>query len=64
MSFYNQGNRPMFASTTQPLKLTPRPYNDDNHTTWVGGAVKFVSVPTEIDFDQAHIFVRVVPFPP
>jgi len=58
MSFYNQGSRPMFASSQDALKLAPRPYNDDNHTIWVGGAIKYVSVPTEIDFDQARIFVR------
>ncbi|KAF9452129.1 catalase-domain-containing protein [Macrolepiota fuliginosa MF-IS2] len=56
MSFYNQGSRPEFASTQDALKLTPRPYNDDNHTIWVGGAVKFVSTPSEIDFDQARGF--------
>jgi len=56
MAYYNQGSRPIFASTTDALKLAPRPYNDDNHTTWAGGAVKFVSVPSEIDFDQARGF--------
>lgn len=59
MSFYNQGSRPVFASTQDALKLVPRPYNDDNHTIWVGGAVKYVSVPSEIDFDQARGFVSV-----
>lgn len=59
MSFYNQGSRPIFASTVDALKLAPRPYNDDNHTIWTGGAVKYVSVPSEIDFDQARGFVRV-----
>lgn len=52
----------MFASSQDALKLVPRPYNDDNHTTWVGGAVKYVSVPTEQDFEQARIFVRVLFF--
>ncbi len=58
MSFDNQGSRPVFASTQDALKLIPRPYNDDNHTIWTGGAVKYVSVPSEIDFDQPRIFVR------
>lgn len=56
MSFFNQGSRPVFASTQDPLKLVSRPYNDDNHTVWVGGAVKYVSQPSEIDFDQARGF--------
>jgi catalase len=59
MSFNNQGSRPNFASTQgqDQLQLTPRPYNDDNHTTWVGGAVKYVSQPTELDFELPRIFV-------
>ncbi|KXN88045.1 Catalase [Leucoagaricus sp. SymC.cos] len=56
MSFFNEGSRPVFASTQDALKLIKRPYNDDNHTIWVGGAVKYVSQPSEIDFDQARGF--------
>jgi catalase len=60
MAFNNQGSRPNFASTQgqNQLGLTPRPYNDDNHTVWVGGAVKYVSQPSELDFDLPRIFVR------
>ncbi|KAF7976232.1 hypothetical protein HWV62_7260 [Athelia sp. TMB] len=56
MAYNNQGNRPNFMSTQDPIQLTPRPYNDDNHTIWVGGAVKYVSQPTELDFDLPRIF--------
>jgi hypothetical protein len=52
----------MFASTQDPLNYQPRPYNDDNHTIWVGGAVKYVSQPSEIDFVQAREFVSFLSF--
>lgn len=57
MSFNNQGKRPNFWSQQDMLNLEVRPYNDDNHTIWVGGAVKYVSTPSEIDFDLPRIFV-------
>lgn len=56
MNFNNQGNRPNFWSQQDLLGLAPRPYNDDNHTIWTGGAVKYLSIPSEIDFDQPRIF--------
>ncbi|KAH0826396.1 catalase-like domain-containing protein [Lanmaoa asiatica] len=51
MNFNNQGKRPNFWS-----QQDIRPYNDDNHTIWVGGAVKYVSTPTEQDFELPRIF--------
>lgn len=59
MNFNNQGSRPNFASTQgqDQMQLTPRYYNDDNHTSWVGGAVKYLSQPTEIDFDLPRYWV-------
>ena len=45
-------------STIDPINLEQRPYNDDNHTIWTGGAVKYVSRPTELDFELPRIFVR------
>ncbi|KAG1830450.1 catalase-like domain-containing protein [Suillus variegatus] len=56
MNFNNQGNRPNFWSQQDLLGLAPRPYNDDNHTIWTGGAVKYLSIPSEIDFDQPRLF--------
>ncbi|KAF8892917.1 catalase-like domain-containing protein [Infundibulicybe gibba] len=56
MSFNNQGSRPNFMSTQDPIQLQPRFYNDDNHTIWVGGAIKYLSTPAEIDFDLPRIF--------
>ncbi|KAG1786169.1 catalase-like domain-containing protein [Suillus plorans] len=56
MNFNNQGDRPNFWSQQDLLGLAPRPYNDDNHTIWTGGAVKYLSTPSEIDFDQPRIF--------
>jgi catalase len=58
MNFNNQGKRPNFWSQQDLLPLAPRPYNDDNHTIWTGGAVKYLSTPTELDFDLPRIFVR------
>jgi len=31
----NQGNRPNYPSTQEPLNLPPRAYRDANHTIWV-----------------------------
>ncbi|ETW79350.1 catalase [Heterobasidion irregulare TC 32-1] len=56
MSFNNQGSRPNYMSTIDPINLEQRPYNDDNHTIWTGGAVKYVSRPTELDFELPRIF--------
>jgi catalase len=58
MSFNNQGKRPNFWSQQDMMQLAPRPYNDDNHTIWTGGAVKYLSTPTEQDFELPRIFVR------
>lgn len=49
-------------STIDPIQVETRPYNDDNHTIWTGGAVKYVSTPSEIDFDLPRIFVSTCPF--
>jgi catalase len=60
MAYNNQGNRRNFYSTQDQMQLPTRYYNDDNHTTWVGGAVKFLSQHTEIDYDQARGFVCIL----
>lgn len=57
MSYYNQGDRPNYASTVKALKRDPRPYNDDNHTMWVGGALQYISDSDEADYEQARGFV-------
>lgn len=57
MNFNNQGKRPNFWSQQDMLNLEDRPYNDDNHTIWVGGAVKYLSAPTEQDFELPRMFV-------
>ena len=57
MAFNNQGKRPNFWSQQDMLNLEVRPYNDENHTIWVGGAVKYLSTPTEQDFELPRIFV-------
>ncbi|KZO89518.1 catalase-domain-containing protein [Calocera viscosa TUFC12733] len=56
MSINNQGSRPDYMSSIQPMNLEVRPYNDDNHTIWVGGAVKYLSQPSEVDYVQPRIF--------
>ncbi|KAG2074397.1 catalase-domain-containing protein [Suillus decipiens] len=56
MAFNNQGKRPNFWSQQDTLGLAPRPYNDDNHTIWTGGAVMYLSTPTEADFDLPRTY--------
>jgi catalase len=52
----NQGSRPNYPSTQQTLGLPPRAYNDANHTVWVGGAVRYLSTVSDVDFDWPRIF--------
>ncbi|KAF8550192.1 hypothetical protein OG21DRAFT_1606045, partial [Imleria badia] len=52
----NQGTRPNFWSQQDMLNLEVRPYNDDNHTIWVGGAINYLSTPTEQDLELPRIF--------
>ncbi|KAL1715661.1 catalase-like domain-containing protein [Schizophyllum commune] len=52
----NQGNRPNYMSTQSPIKLAKRPYVDDTHQQWTGGAVSALSRVTEIDFDWPRRF--------
>jgi len=53
----NQGNRPNYQSTLSPIKLAPSPYDDTNHTIWVGGAVRYLSrFDPSVDFDWPRMF--------
>jgi catalase len=52
----NQGNRPNYPSTQETLNLPPLAYNDANHTIWIGGAVRYLSTVSEIDFAWPKIF--------
>jgi len=52
----NQGSRPNYPSSLDKLNLPKRPYNDANHTIWVGGAVRYLSHVSEIDFAWPKIF--------
>jgi catalase len=52
----NQGNRPNYPSTQQTLNLPTPAYNDANHTIWVGGALRYLSTVSEIDFAWPKIF--------
>ncbi|KAF8576416.1 catalase-domain-containing protein [Ramaria rubella] len=51
----NQGSRPNYPSTVEPLNLPTRAY-DDNHTTWVGGALRYLSTISDIDYEWPSIF--------
>ncbi|KAI0634572.1 catalase-domain-containing protein [Trametes polyzona] len=52
----NQGSRPNYLSTLQKIKLPPRPYVDETHQQWTGGAVASLSSVTELDFDWPRRF--------
>ncbi|EJD36801.1 catalase-domain-containing protein [Auricularia subglabra TFB-10046 SS5] len=52
----NQGSRPNYLSTLEPIKLVQRPYVDETHQQWTGGAVTALARVTEIDFDWPRIF--------
>ncbi|GAA6016108.1 hypothetical protein JCM10207_004446 [Rhodosporidiobolus poonsookiae] len=52
MNFDNQGNRPNYPSSIQPLTYLPRKYEISEHEQFVGGAVADLSVITEADFVQ------------
>ncbi|KZP34022.1 catalase-domain-containing protein [Athelia psychrophila] len=52
----NQGSRPNYPSTQAKLNLPKRPYQDANHTIWTGGAVRYLSEVSEIDFAWPKIF--------
>ncbi|GAA6031215.1 hypothetical protein JCM8097_004066 [Rhodosporidiobolus ruineniae] len=52
MAFYNQGNRPNYASTIQPLTFQRNPYDVSEHEQFMAGAVADLSTVTELDFVQ------------
>ncbi|KAI0758857.1 catalase-domain-containing protein [Fomes fomentarius] len=52
----NQGARPNYYSTLDRIQLPPRPYIDETHQRWTGGAVAALSAVTEIDFDCPRRF--------
>ncbi|KAF9027411.1 catalase-domain-containing protein [Hymenopellis radicata] len=52
----NQGSRPNYLSSFDPIKLAKRPYVDETHQQWTGGAVSSLSTVTEIDFSWPRIF--------
>ncbi|BGP15172.1 hypothetical protein JCM10213v2_003129 [Rhodosporidiobolus nylandii] len=52
MAFYNQGNRPNYQSSIQPLTYQRNPYDVSEHEQFVGGAIADLSVITEEDFKQ------------
>ncbi len=52
MAFYNQGNRPNYQSSIQPLSYTPAAYNTADHEVFIGAAIKDLSRVTELDFEQ------------
>ncbi|KAF7982698.1 hypothetical protein HWV62_26534 [Athelia sp. TMB] len=52
----NQGSRPNYPSTQEKLNLPKRPYNDANHTIWTGGAVRYLSEVTDVDFEWPKYF--------
>ncbi|OBZ76293.1 Catalase [Grifola frondosa] len=52
----NQGSRPNYLSTLSQIELPPRPYVDETHQQWTGGAVAALSAVNEVDFDWPRRF--------
>ena len=55
MAFYNQGNRPNYQSSIQPLSYKPNPYNTADHEVYIGAAVQDLSQVTDLDFEQPRV---------
>ncbi|KAK4701246.1 catalase, partial [Phenoliferia sp. Uapishka_3] len=52
MAFSNQGSRPNYQSSIQPLSYRPEVYSVSKHEQFVGAAVLDLSFVTELDFEQ------------
>ncbi|KWU47565.1 catalase-domain-containing protein [Rhodotorula sp. JG-1b] len=52
MAFYNQGNRPNYKSSIQPLTYRPARYDFSKHEKFTGECVNQLSLITELDFEQ------------
>jgi catalase len=52
MAFYNQGARPNYQSSIQPLSYKPTAYTTADHEKYIGAAVADLSFITELDFEQ------------
>lgn len=50
--FDNQGARPNYISTIQPLRYAPQGYSTEKHEQFVGASVRDLSVVTELDLEQ------------
>lgn len=51
-AFTNQGNRPNYQSSIQPLSYLKPRYDISQHEQFIGGALFDLSVITELDFEQ------------
>jgi len=52
MALNNQGSRPNYQSSIQPLTYLPSKYDISQHEQWTGAAVTDLSEVTELDFEQ------------
>ncbi|KAK4702110.1 catalase, partial [Phenoliferia sp. Uapishka_3] len=52
MAFNNQGSRPNYQSSIQPLTYRPAPYTTSKHEQFLGAATADLSFVTELDFEQ------------
>ena len=56
MAFYNQGSRPNYLSSIEPISFRPRSVNlDDTHSAFVGKAITFLSEIRPEDFNQPRV---------
>ncbi|KAL8290269.1 hypothetical protein RQP46_003208 [Phenoliferia psychrophenolica] len=52
MAFYNQGARPNYQSSIQPLSYKKPTYSTAQHEQYIGAAVADLSFVTDLDFEQ------------
>jgi len=57
MAFYNQGSRPNYLSSINPIQLNKRSVNIDSvHAEYTGNAIAYLSTIMKEDFDQPRDF--------
>ncbi|KAL5504825.1 hypothetical protein ACEPAH_7488 [Sanghuangporus vaninii] len=60
MAFVNQGARPNYQSSIQPLTYKKKPYHDAKHERFLGHAQADLSEITELDFEQPRALYQKV----
>lgn len=59
----NQGKRPNYISSEDPIDIPKRPYVDDGHLSWTGGAVYYLSTVSFVPSIFLFSLAPIRPFP-